>query len=329
MDSPADRHGTRAPGADIVRQAAEWFARLQDPQAGAEDDAACAAWRARDPAHELAWQRMQALWGRFDVAAGPAGQSALGAGLAQRRPRGAKLRGAGALLGPAALVVAALAGFEEASSLLADHRTGSGERLTVQLADGSSLVLNGGSAVDVRYDAGHRRVILHRGEVLAQVQADPARPFVVETRAGTAQALGTRYLVRQEWDEGVRVTVLESRVRACSAANVPGCVDLGPGEQARLRDGSAPAAHPVDARAAAAWTQGRLVVDARPVAEVLDELARAHRGYLRYDAEALAGLQVSGVFPLDDPERALQLLAASLPLRVDHYTPWVTTVSRR
>jgi transmembrane sensor len=37
-------------------------------------------------------------------------------------------------------------------------------------------------------------------------------------------------------------------------------------------------------------------------------------------------LRVQGVFPLNDPERTLSALAETLPIRVDHYSPWLTLI---
>ncbi|MCW0206190.1 MAG: histidine kinase, partial [Achromobacter sp.] len=46
-----------------------------------------------------------------------------------------------------------------------------------------------------------------------------------------------------------------------------------------------------------------------------------------YDAQAIAGIRISAVLPLDDTDRALQLLAANLPsLRVRRFTPYFLRV---
>lgn len=54
------------------------------------------------------------------------------------------------------------------------------------------MTLDAGSAADVIFEAGRRRVVLHRGETLVEVAHDAQRPFVVETQQGSARALGTR-----------------------------------------------------------------------------------------------------------------------------------------
>jgi transmembrane sensor len=38
-------------------------------------------------------------------------------------------------------------------------------------------------------------------------------------------------------------------------------------------------------------------------------------------------LRVTAVLPADDSQRALRLLARSLPIKIEHYTPWITRVS--
>ena len=75
-----------------------------------------------------------------------------------------------------------------------------------------------------------------------------------------------------------------------------------------------------------AWARHQLVVRERPLVEVLEQLDRNHSGYLLFDRKALANIRVTAVLPADDSARALRLLARSLPLRIDHYTPWVTWV---
>jgi transmembrane sensor len=58
---------------------------------------------------------------------------------------------------------------------------------------------------------------------------------------------------------------------------------------------------------------------------VVDALRPYHRGFVRVAPE-IRELRVQGVFPLNDPERALAALAETLPIRVDHYSPWLTLV---
>ena len=47
--------------ADVARQAVTWLVELQSAKPGSGIERAILDWRARDPAHERAWQRIQKL----------------------------------------------------------------------------------------------------------------------------------------------------------------------------------------------------------------------------------------------------------------------------
>ncbi|WP_240931664.1 FecR family protein [Azotobacter chroococcum] len=96
--------------------------------------------------------------------------------------------------------------------LLADLSTATGERRRFVLADGSSVLLNAQSRVDVDFDSGRRRLQLRRGALLAEVTADARRPFVVETPFGRVQALGMRFSVALG-ERDATVWVQEAQVR--------------------------------------------------------------------------------------------------------------------
>ena len=57
------------------------------------------------------------------------------------------------------------------------------------------------SAIDVRFDASERLLVLRAGEILVTTAHDPdpaRRPLRVQGRHGTVQALGTRFTLRQD-----------------------------------------------------------------------------------------------------------------------------------
>ncbi|AYV48692.1 hypothetical protein CFHF_17015 [Caulobacter flavus] len=181
------------------------------------------------------------------------------------------------------------------------------------LADGSAVTLNTGAVLDVRYGPEGRRVRLVKGEAFFDVVHDPSRPFVVESRAGSARVLGTAFDVRLESD-AARVSVLRGAVRV-EPASGRGVAVLRAGQGALL-DGAAPKAAALEDPAAVdAWRQGRLVVYHRPLAEVVDEIGRYRRGKVFVRGQALAARPVSGVFDVGRPDAAIDALAASLNLR--------------
>lgn len=315
------------PSAAVVAAATEWYLKMQDDACTPEQRSALHDWLQADPMHRLPYGRMDSIWSRFGQVDARAGKAALDASLAGAGRRRRALAGALML----AFTVAGSGWLalhsQTARYLLADHRTAPGERLTITLDDGSRITLNTDSAIDEQYSGRERRIVLQRGEILVEVSADPQRPFVVESRHATARALGTQYVVRDDAD-ATRVAVIESTVEACSRA-VGTCTTLAPGSATRITDEGVGATEAADIDALIGWRDGVLAVDDKPLSEVLAELERYRRGTLYYDPEALQGLSVSGVFPLDDTDRALAALSANLPLRITRFTSYVVRIERR
>lgn len=303
-------------------QAIDWMVRLRAGHADAELQRQLDAWLASDPAHAEAWARLQrGLGSPYDRLRRLPGASELL--LRQHGGRRDLLRGlAGLGLLGAGLWLGARS--TPGRALLADLRTGTGERRDFVLADGSHLYLNAESAVDIAFDASQRLILLRRGELVVQVAADAARPFVVRTAQGEARALGTRFLVRQEAAD-TRVVVLEHSVRV----SLPGrrdWRDLREGEGALLQ---ADGIQPLRGQARRAdWLSGQLSVADEPLEAVIDALRPYLRGYIRVEPRARQ-LRVQGVFPLDQPARALAALGETLPLRIERYGPWLTLVGLR
>ncbi|MCE0937910.1 MULTISPECIES: FecR domain-containing protein [Pseudomonas] len=304
---------------EVLHEAAEWFVRLDDQPSG-RDREAFRAWLEQDSEHLEAFQRMQETLAPLQVLKHAPARSALRAFKQQRRSANAMKALALAVVLALPLVLFVQQG---PAYLLADIRTGSGEWATRQLPDGSLLRLDGGSAVDLDFDDRTRTVRLLRGEILVDVAKDAGRPFKVVTEHGSVRALGTRFVVEQ-LAEGSRLAMIESTTevdshgqrRVVSAGQELHFDATGPGE-----------VQPVDGRGVEqAWARHQLVVRERPLVEVLEQLSRNHSGYLLFDRKALANIRVTAVLPADDSERALRLLARSLPLGIDHYTTWITRV---
>ncbi|RYF59117.1 MAG: hypothetical protein EOO29_49345 [Comamonadaceae bacterium] len=210
------------------------------------------------------------------------------------------------------------------ASIGADLSTGTGERRRITLPDGSELVLNARSAVDVRFDAQRRSLRLRAGELIVTVAPNAARPFSVQSHEGEVQALGTRFMVRQEAGRTVAL-VLEHHVQA---KNLAGAVrQLREGESVVF---NAQQMDPIqlDRKSLAGWESGMLLAADLPLGDVIDALRPYRRGFIRVSPEATR-LRVLGAFPLDDPERVLDSLAQTLPLRVTRYGPWMAVLDRR
>lgn len=312
----------------IAIQAAEWLTTLMSGQVTPAERQSWQTWRAAHPDHERAWTHIEKVSGGLQALDAKASRLALAP-----RPRNsaASRRQALSMLGwVAAIGLAAWGGArtQAARTLLADLSTPLGQRRSVTLADGSVLQMNGDSAVNLRFDGKQRRLELVRGEVFistARETGQPYRPFLVETLHGQAQALGTRYSVRQD-DERTIVAVEQGAVRLTPRLGT-GSVTVQAGQAGSMTAHAAAPAHSVSADIWG-WRHGVLLADDMLLRDLLHELSRYRHGFLGCD-EAVAGLRISGVFPLADTDAVLASLPNSLPVDIRFRTRYWVQVEAR
>jgi len=300
--------------------AARWYARLHSGVATDSDRAAWNDWLIADPVHRQAWQRMASVGEQMNSVPGA---------LASPTLRGADRSRRQVLRSCVALASAGSLGWlgwrsETSQNLLADFRTAVGERREFRLADGSSLLLNTDTSVNLRFDGHQRRLQLLWGEILVTTAVDAVqRPFKVSTRHGEVLALGTRFIVRSE-DQRGEVAVLEKAVNVtASGGGLP--VRLDAGQSMTFSASSLGAVQRNDA-STGAWLQGSIIAIDRPLGELLADLSRYRRGVLRCDPR-IANLKVSGAFPVDNTDLALAALESGFSLKVTRFSRYWVTVS--
>lgn len=307
------------PNFEILEAAATWYVQLNDGTPSAACTQAWQAWLQASPQHAAAWARVEILQRQWAHVAPQAALSSLGAAQSQRR---AVLKILGLLVAVGSTWLAS----EQVPyrALLAQQRTGAGERRTLRLDDGSQLQLNVNTAVDIHFDGQQRLIQLHRGEVLIQTASDPARrPFIVHTEDGSVRALGTRFNVRQLPGQ-TRVGVLESAVEVRPLHHPTHLQRLDAGQQVTFDREHVDAVRALPS-GADAWASGMLSVDDWRLADFIEELGRYRPGVLRCD-RAVQGLSISGTFRLDDTDTVLQNLSKTLPVKVRYLTRYWASI---
>ncbi|MDN2674175.1 FecR domain-containing protein [Janthinobacterium sp. SUN026] len=317
----------------IAIQAAEWLATLMSGATTPAEKTAWQQWRQAHPDHERAWKHIESVSGGLRELDAQASRKAL-----LQRPTSPPVSRRSSLRLLAWASTIGLTGWFGAQSeyapdfaraALADLSTGVGERRELTLPDGTRLHLNSGSAVNIRYTGTQRLLQLVQGEVFIATAREtdmPYRPFLVETTHGRAQALGTRYSVRQA-DGSTEVAVEEGAVRLLPRQG-DGNLLLRAGQGGGMTAQQVLPAHAVSPDIWA-WRQGLLLADAMPLRDFLHELSRYRHGLLGCD-DAVAGLRISGVFPLADLDAVLLSLPDSLPVDVRLRTRyWVQVEARQ
>lgn len=327
--------------------AAGWLARLRSGAVTAKEREAFVAWREADPAHRAAFEAVERAWSATGEAAGHEAVRAMRAAAlasSSRRRKWIPMGVAAAVLvvvGIAAAWVAYRTSFMMPGSPLAQLVAGAnpdrppffstavGERSTVALDDGSTIVLNTQTRVRVDYGAAERAVILLKGQALFEVAKDPQRPFVVRAGDRRIRALGTAFDVRLNEDE-VRVTLLEGRVAVEEALvtrpdqparRPPRRSELTAGQQLVATTAGADQVLAADVERVTSWREGRLIFENELLNEAVAEVNRYSDRKIMLTDPSLNDLRVSGVFRTGSPTSFVGALSDYFPIEATSSDP--------
>lgn len=292
----------------IQQQAIAWVVRVGDPDFTGWAD--FTAWLEQSPVHADAYHA--AAFAEAEAVTVLANQPrAIPVEMSARRSAfGRWALWAGTAL--AASLVAAI-GLHSQFAAIPPHiyETAPGVQRTVALADGSRVVMNGGTRLIV--DGRNPRTLsLARGEALFSVRHDEAHPFSVSVGGADVVDIGTRFDIVREGD-ATRVAVSEGAIDWRRDGNA---VRVTAGRSLHVRDGSGDVAlAPVMASAVGGWQQGQLEYDGTTVAEVAADLARTLGVTVSVD-RVIETRPVRGVIRLDGGAVAVMpRLAALLGVR--------------
>jgi len=293
-----------------ARQAVMWEVRLREGDPDAALLREFSRWLEAAPAHAQAWEGLQERLSRIGGARSPDAAAlahALRAPVADRRRA---LRSAFGLLTLGVGGWGALQGARKLG-LDADWRGGIGERGVALLADGTPMAYDAGSRIYLSGAAASPQLELRRGQLLLKAWPAAGGTLGVSTAHGAIATSGATFNVGRLGERGVisvgaGSVVLRQTGRAA--------VEVAAGQTVYFNhDGARTAELPFEA--VSAWRRGVFVADRLPLADLLDVFSRYRAGLLRA-ASGVAELQISGVFRLDDIERALLQVADTLPVRL-------------
>ncbi|AZE59502.1 MULTISPECIES: FecR domain-containing protein [Pseudomonas fluorescens group] len=306
----------------VAEQAVHWLLEMQQGALNPRQQAAWQQWLNAHSEHQRAWEQIQQVNQRLRGMPSPLAHAALNAPTLRSRRQALKLL---LILGAGSAAVWSLRQQHILPPLSADYRSPVGQRRSVQLADGSQLKLNTGSAVDVHIDGRQRLIRLLEGEILLTSRAGDT-PLRVLTGQGLLSSQTARLNVRQ-FNDHTQLAVLAGQVEV-TPNNYSGLpLTVAAAHQVNFTRKGWDTPRSTDANSGA-WADGMLVAAHMRLEDFLSELGRYRRGQLHCDPQ-VANLLLSGSYPLDDSERILDLLEVSLPVKVRRFTRYWVTVQAR
>lgn len=313
---------------DIVQEAILWQIRIGD-----QTDGSCLTdelhdWLQQHPDHRLAWQRLEQMTQEFRQDSQCLSESVTpvtvlrdASDQLEQRRRSLKF------FSVIALAATGLVAYQH-KAWRYDYVTRTGERRSVLLPDGSQLILNTDSAVNILFTDQQRVVQLRYGEIMLQTGSDPAsdshRPLSVVSPRASYQPVGTRFIVHNDADSDY-LSVQEGQVVIRQEAGEMLRIDVGQAARVSPQASKRLPSVPVGADA---WLDGLLHVDNMRLDQFLKAISRYRPGYIDCDP-SVADLRLSGVFQLDDTDKALRNLARLLPVSVQYRTRWWVRITQK
>lgn len=247
---------------EILDAAALWAVRTQEPSF--EDWPAFTAWLEESPSHSEAYDEV--MLAAEDAAAAllsePANDEAPVSSAVTRRWFIPALAACLAVIG--ALWV------WQAQSQMEVYRTAPGETRAIALADGSTIMMSGGTRLEVDSDE-PRFARLDHGQALFEIRHDDANPFVVKVGENTLVDAGTIFDVAIR-SERVSVGVSEGAVIFNPAQQ---SALVNPGQQLTFAvNGDAYDVASLPPEQVGEWREGRLTFRDSSLADVAADISR-------------------------------------------------------
>ena len=328
--------------------AARWFA-LRRRSADFIEEKQFADWLGADPANRRAYDEVSQSWDLSALAAtDPTVATMRAEALMTRPPRQRDFSRLWGALATAALVLVVFTGVSvtypgligKAGEVVAgsgEHeqivlRTGVGERATATLEDGSTVVLNTNSILEINYSHLRRDVRLAAGQALFKVAHDAARPFVVAAANHEVVAVGTEFEVRLD-GENVRVALLQGRVRVepIKTHGGPGrdgsVAFMAPGQQL-VASAAGLEMKPANVRELVSWESGRVRFDNTRLADAVAEMNRYSRTRILVDDPAAADVRITGAFRTGQSYSFSQTVSEAFPVEAEQHGETIRLRSR-
>jgi transmembrane sensor len=307
----------------VLREASAWYARLQGGDATAEDHARLDDWLAAQPGNPEAYAFVTET-GQLAARVQPATNFHRVPAPARRTRRGGDFpvrsraaRRQWAIAGAAAAAIVAAIGVAILSRPHVDtYETAIGEIRNVDLADGSTLVLNGATQLAVTFSRDARDIDIETGEVFVTVGKDPARPFRVHAGGRVIEDIGTAFDVDMNGAQvdvsvGDGTVMISSPVRAGEPAVV-----VNRGEALTFTtDRLIGRTRTLSALNVGTWRVGVLTYDQTSLAWLVADLNRRFDGVIAVPDPALAAMPVTLTLKLHDRDTTVGTLEKLLPVR--------------
>jgi transmembrane sensor len=316
----------------IETEACAWIAQLDGGEPSQEDLDAFREWIHRSPRHQKEIKRLSAIWGDLNVLTELA--------VPIRSPPPTVLDRFNFRV--AAIAISLLFGLVGSAYVMWPAKyirepeanpvftTAIGERKSVTLADGSKVLLNTDTRIQVEYSPERRVLHLHQGEAFFEVAHNADRPFLVYAGGDVVRAVGTAFSVRIQKHD-VAVVVTEGTVELASVSHTPVgtqgglakprtvklvALDAGQGATVDEHVEAIETIKPAEVTRKLSWREGVLSFSGEPLEQVVEEVSRYTSLTIVISDPSIRNVTIGGYFKAGETEAMFEALETSFGVRV-------------
>jgi transmembrane sensor len=194
-----------------------------------------------------------------------------------------------------------------------------GARVSFNLPDGSTGMLNSGSSLSYSLPFNDNRQVSLEGEAWFEVCRDELHPLEIATGSSRVKVLGTKFNMSAYPNESyVEVVLEEGKVKYTNKEASVG-VTMAPSERLIFQNGKISRSI-IDPSKYKAWTEGKLVFRGDPMAEVARRIERWYNVKVVLADKEIEKFSFRATFEDDKLDQVLRFLSMTSPIGY-HITP--------
>ena len=212
------------------------------------------------------------------------------------------------------LTIAAWMIWQSQSVELIEVATTYGKTKSVELSDGSEVVLNANSKIrfSEKWNSSETREIWLDGEAFFEVEHSASQPFIVHTQKGDVEVLGTKFNVLQR-SENFNVTLVSGKVQLELPNKTK--INLQPNDQFSMNKNTINHTQ-IDVESVTAWRYNKMVFKDAAIEKIITRLENEFGWEVKVKNKELLKNKINATIPENNPNLLLEALSAIYDLEI-------------
>lgn len=208
-----------------------------------------------------------------------------------------------------------------------------GERVTIELPDGSEVQLNADSKLSYSPDFNHKKRIVNlEGEAYFNVKKSYPNKFTVKTTTHTVEVMGTQFIVQNYKSEDLfEVSLISGKVKVNKNVEPSNSITIKPNQKYIYNNKNQELTLKLtDLTSETAWLKGELIIREKPLYKAIIEIERFYG--IKINEASISEIHheaFTGSFKKGNVEDALKVIELLYPVKYKILTDSIVLISTK